>query len=264
LSAGRDIALDYPEKPGTFLVWPSDQQLYIVGSPGMVPLDLESLIHGAVATSLDLESLKESRLPLDVLQRLQKNSVHQSWFDLRHKYCYIYRQEARQGEPFLVVANTDDSYSHVLVTGVYDQHTWVVAPDLSSLVLEQSGDLRIVYLGRRPAPVMRWRAELSSDETLAKLGSLLQEDRRVWATVFGPRVNPLNQRVVGPDEKLFKGYVKLVGVERSGVLFATTFERLQFSNGDVVSEIYAADGSLGRNLYGQVTLELWGLIAPAP
>lgn len=255
IASGETVKLDYQEPAyGGFIVWAQKQEIYV----------LETGRH--IGFSLNLETLKESNLPGDVYQRYLKNARKDWWSDFStHKYCYIYREDVKRGTPSLVVANTDNSYARVLITGVYDQHPYVVSPDLISVVYSQNnfgriGDLYVAYLGQRAKPRTTFKVRLSDSALTEKINVKLSNNVTLKGSVFGPRINPLNKKLVGPDEKVFKGYIKFTSFDGSRFIATTTFEKESFDMGDIVSEIYSEDGSIGRNSFGQLNTATWGIL----
>jgi hypothetical protein len=259
MTSGKDVKLDYKEPtPGTFIVWAKEQEIYI--------LETSSGRRGGI--SLNLETLIQSRLAGDIYDQLLKGThyeqyaQHDWWSDFnKHKYCYIYRQDISRGQPSLIVANTDNSYARALVKGVFAQHPYVIASDLSAVVYAQESDLYIAYLGQRAEPPKTLKTELSDTAFAEKVEAGLKDGQRIIGTVFGPRINPLNNKLVGPEEKTFKGHVRFTASDGGQFIVTTTFEWVPFGPGDIVSEIYAKDGSLGRDpIIDRPIIKVWGVL----
>lgn len=247
IASGKTVQLDYQEPAyGGFIVWAEKQEIYVLETGRYIGF------------SLNLETLKESQLAKDVYSRYLKNARKDWWSDFnKHKYCYIYRESVKRGKPSLIVANKDDSYARVLIEGVYDQHPYVVAPDLTSVVYARSGNLYIAYLEKREQPITEFKIQILDTTLIEKIDKTLKNGTAIWGTVFGPRFNPLNNKLVGPDEKVFKGFVKFAKLDGSHFIVKTTFENMPFSNGDVISEIHSEDRSVGRNEWGLVKSDMW-------
>ncbi len=250
IASGKTVKLDYQEPAyGGFIVWAEKQEIYVLETGRYLGF------------SLNLDTLKESHLSEDVYSRYMKNASKDWWSDFsKHKYCYIYRESVKRGNPSLIVANKDDSYARVLIEGVYDQHPYVVSPDLTSVVYAQAGDLYIAYLGKREKSITEFKTQISDTTFMEKIDKALKNNIAIWGTVFGPRFNPLNNKLVGPEEKVFKGYVEFVKLDGSHFIVKTTFENKPFGNGDVISEIHSEDRSVGRNEFGLVKSDVWSVL----
>lgn len=256
IESGRIVKLDYMENHyKDFIVWEKEQEIYFLDT-------------AQGGESLNLETLKKDRLPTDVDKRLSQYlkynrgySKHEWWFDVsKHKYNYIYREDVARGQPSLIVANTDNSYARVLIDGVFDQHPYIVSPDFTSIVYARGYALYIAYLGKRAEPITMFKIQFSDAPLKEKLESALKNNVIVRGTVFVPRINPLNKKMVGPDEKIFKGNIEFTGSDGSDFIVRTTFEKMSFGDGDIVSEIYAEDGSFGRNSFDQLNLDVWAVL----
>jgi hypothetical protein len=119
------------------------------------------------------------------------------------------------------VWNRDGSYHNVLYTGPFTAATF--AADASYAVLENDGQLHVLSLVARSRPALNVEALLEAlphpveARDTAELRARLEAGYPVYAHVFRPRVNPLNDRVVGADGES-KGRVQIKQVRPDGSL----------------------------------------------
>lgn len=262
IASGKIVKLDYQEPD--FIIWEEQNGIYFLETSALS----YSSIYGherrytPSGTFLNLETLTKNKLSENVCLQFATLNHEGWWFETnKHKYNYIYRIDVKRGQPSLIVANTDNSYARVLIEGVFDQHPYIVSPDFTSIVYARGYALYIAYLGKRADPITKFKVQFSDASLKEKLEAALKNNVIVRGTVFGPRINPLNKKMVGPDEKIFKGNIEFTGSDGSDFIVRTTFEKVPFGSGDIVSEIYAEDRSIGREAFDyQPNLDVWAVL----
>jgi hypothetical protein len=136
----------------------------------------------------------------------------------------------------LIVANKDGSFHRVLIEV---QAPYEASPKLRYVVFNKSGGAYVAFLGLREEPKTIFRLELDKTKQLNenqkeqfeeyfKGGTIdgyfdKPQSFIIWGKVYSPKVNPLNNRVIGPDKGKFKGWVMFVESNDFFSIVKTTF-----------------------------------------
>ncbi len=188
-----------------------------------------------------------------------------------HKNCVLnlrsYGFKGLDGKN-LVVDSRHRAHTRVLLQntvqddGVSDD--WIFwTPDLQYVVFHpptvfQPRPATLVHLGETGSPILDFRIDTAADslspEQLGQLKSAFASGKRVWASVFGKRVNPLNDRMLGPDEGQFRGQGYLTQIEPA-LRFTYSFEVAPGARyGDVASHFMVENAwDWGSQVWGQLT-----------
>lgn len=173
-----------------------------------------------------------------------------------HKKCHIYDDsysELGKGLPVfaLVVANKDNSYARSLFVDV-SVHGHDAAPDLTSVLVTKRDGLYIAYLGTRNKPILNFRVDLNlsglqvnsypPEKAYHAFVKLSKQGQIIWGSVYGPKKNPLNGKIVGPDPNDFKGYVTFTRLGQGDSDVRVSGEFKQIADGDILSGM---SGNLG-------------------
>ena len=169
-----------------------------------------------------------------------------------HKNCLVelksYGFEGLGGQN-LVVHSRHHPHTRLLLRNVVQgdgmtDDDWIFwTPDLQYVVFHphapfQEQPATLVRLGTTSSPMLDFAIDTAADsvsaEQLGQLKSAFAGGKRVWASVFERRVNPLNGRLLGPDEARFRGQGYLTQIEPTP-RFRYSFEAAPARPGDVVS-----------------------------
>lgn len=204
--------------------WPSDEIIWAETS-GVYFIAGDYI---EVSSRFDLETLSASRISAD------RDTVRAKAAQLRKTlvdHRYVTLGTTRVGATFginsstgIAAINRDGSYTRVLVPG--DFQTATLSPNASHAVLEYfGGQLRLLTMGTRQRPRLALEATLApmpnpiQASDLAGIRASLAQGRIIYADVFRPRINPLNQRTVGAEGSS-KGLVRIIRLGDDGNLEA--------------------------------------------
>ena len=160
-----------------------------------------------------------------------------------HKHCKI---SVRQYVGAFV-AEHDGSDSQLLLHRS-DFCEIIASPDLRHILEYGHNNKRVLthyFVGlRRTARKHFWidlnPSQLRSEDT-QRFNSDLQGGRPFWGRVYSPLKNPLNGKVVGPDQKSFKGFVRVHDWQKSLVKVSNSAETVPMHEGDIVADIQSGD-----------------------
>lgn len=128
-------------------------------------------------------------------------------------------------------ANKDDSFRRLMVPG--DWHSASLSPNLSEIVL---GKLRGVWLANlriiENPPNRVFMVDLGENQ-LARLLGYCRGYIDVFGEVKGAQRNPLNQKIIGPDDKL-KGKVKFIRINEDHSEVRVVEEISPIKSGDIL------------------------------
>lgn len=203
----------------------------------------------------------------------QEKNIQKLFSQNLHEKSYIYRKDVEGGRPSLIVANKDGSFSRVLIEEIYDQHPYEASPKLRYIVFNISGGVYVAFLGLREYPKTNFRLELDKTKQLNenqkeqfekyfKGGTIdgyfdKPQSFIIWGKVYSPKVNPLNNRVIGPDKGKFKGWVTFIESNDSFSIVKTSFELKPIKEGDIVTDIIS-DYIKGRQF--ELSSKIWAVL----
>lgn len=100
-------------------------------------------------------------------------------------------------------------------------------------IMEQER-LRILHMGLRQAPPLRFIAEAKSDFPTHPAVKAALDERSVRAAVAAPIINPLNGKTVAGDPKAIKGYARFIAANDKTCSVWIEQERQPIREGDVL------------------------------
>lgn len=216
-------------------------------------------------------------LDLDTLQTEDASRYKEEWkgtnlFTAAHPKVWIYEDKRYTTGGNLWIKNRDNSFRKLLLSenAVVKKGSITISPDLSKILFEiNRGGIYIanldvikdlpsrifqVSIGRNTlirgkTEATRYATEKSVD-TYINIGS-------IYATVYEPQVNPLNNKTIGPG-KIKKGLVKFIKFFDDHSIVKVIEERNNIITlDDVVSDVVAQPGNTGL---GTLRWEIWGAI----
>ncbi|WP_176159243.1 TolB family protein [Prosthecobacter debontii] len=99
--------------------------------------------------------------------------------------------------------------------------------------------LRILYMGLRQSPSLRFVAESKSDFPTAPAVKTALEQRSVRAAVVAPIINPLNGKTVAGNPRTIKGYARFIAADDKTCTVWIEQERQPIREGDVLMTLSA-------------------------
>ncbi len=163
----------------------------------------------------------------------------------------------------LWAANTDQNFERPLMKGV---RGFDMAPDLKKIVFSSDSGIYVANVGvLKNLPPRTFHAEIGTNDLLAetRIGSTSIQEREkevangnVFGTIYRPKINPLNNRVIGPDG-LPKAFARLTNVSRTHATVNVISEVYPVAKGDVISDVYVVGQG---NKFAQ---SYWRLLEPA-
>lgn len=119
--------------------------------------------------------------------------------------------------------------------------------------------LRILHMGLRQSPSLRFMAEANEDFPTIPAVNTAMEKRSVRAAVAAPIVNPLNGKTVAGDPKRIKGYVRFIAATGKTCSVWVEQERQPVREGDVLINLSAIQDGDERS----VSPDWWAIIKAA-
>jgi len=239
LKENKQIKLPISDHYSYKIKWRSDSEIYFLSST-YLPLSI-----------LNLENLTKTE------KRLSKEE-HINLFGLNSKLKNrdLYIDSINHNN--ITINNSDDSYGRILIKDVSAQvlHSYDVTSNLKKIafIINNRG-LYIATLGLREEPQMVFGITLDKKTQLTpkqrnkfekyyKGGTIdgyFDKSQKfvIKGKVFAPSINPLNKKVIGPDRKHFKGYVRFTKSGDVDSTVETSFESELISKGDVVADIHS-------------------------
>jgi hypothetical protein len=269
LKSGKEFQLDYPgSRPmrgvarqlWDKMIWYSDSEIYFKSGQRYFRFNLEDLQKYPLSQKVKSRSVKprdfasrKKRFHQEQEQRRRQKQKMDDLFSLnKHPKAYVYRNDLK-GQ--LIVANKDGSYERVLREKFYSHYEYTVCPHLTSVVSTPKRKLYIYYLGIRPEPKLEFHLNLNKMKQLTASqrdyfrkyfeggtidGYFKQpQSFTIWGKVYSPKINPLNNKVVGADKKNFKGLIKFVESYDSYSIVRVGFEQKIIEEGDIVTSIFS-------------------------
>ena len=213
----------------------------------------------------------KERLNLDTLQVTDTPGQPSFGFDQfmvsKHKNCFFEVRnnplEGGQNGNVLVINSRHSAYGKILEEGVAqvyvnDRGTIICSPDLRYLI-QRNGLLEapaFLKLGTRTKPTLDFEVSgldtNMTDEQRGQLKKAMEERKRIWAYIYGPKRNPLNGRVLGPDVNLLRGEGYLTQIEPV-IQFKLTFEKLSAEPENVIAGLFVENSwNLGGEVWGEL------------
>jgi hypothetical protein len=207
--------------------------------------------------TLDVKILPEStaKAESDVFNiQSQKNSV----FDIL----------AAWNAPLnLNVSSRKYPYKRVLLHNIFPNDGGAVpviwSPDLRFVVIQKSRECydgkmpaSLVRFGLRPTPMLDFEIR-GLDQTLTPeqrqtVKSAFTAGKRIWLSVYDARINPLTDKLVGPEENNLRGQGFLTQIEPT-FKFQYTYENLPAQTNNIVSSLQVDnDENWGTKVWGQL------------
>lgn len=163
----------------------------------------------------------------------------------------------------LWAVSNDQSFERPLMKGV---RSFDVAPDFKKIVFSSDAGIYVANVGvLKNVPPRTFHVEIGKNDLLAetRLGSTsIQEQEKevangnVFGTIYRPKINPLNNRVIGPDG-LPKAFARLTNVSRTHATVNVISEVYPVAKGDVISDVYV----VGQG--DKFAQSYWRFLAPA-
>lgn len=235
----KQIQLPISESESSFLSWRSESEVYIGGPRGLKILNLDDLI----ITGPKKISQKEFK---DIFSKNAK---------LNYKHLYM-DQPPKPRSSNIAISDSDGSFGRVLIKNVRSA-IFDSTSDLKKIgfVNSKNGGLYIAHLGLRNAPQMVFEINFDKQKKLTSQqrsefkkyfkahadvmenGLKVTKKYTIWATVYSPKINPLNNKVIGPDEKKIKGYVRFLESDELKSTVGVDYEYEIIRKGDVIANI---------------------------
>ncbi|MBX7208554.1 MAG: hypothetical protein K1X78_09600 [Verrucomicrobiaceae bacterium] len=143
---------------------------------------------------------------------------------------------ARDGDGLSLLARDAEAhYSRVLLPGISSLQVDFWNRDGSIVFFAERERLRILYMGLRDAPTLRFAAESregfpATDEVKAAI-----KNRTIECFITEPIVNPLNGKTVAGDVAHAKGVARVIAAEGKAATIWVSEERGPIREGDVIT-----------------------------
>ena len=216
--------ISVPNKAGSAsrVVWPNIDNITVIAGG--------STLYAKQVHSVNLDSLAVTELPAgknDFYSNDFPNSKYKDWlFEVAEGSDYRFHN--------LLVASRDHKYSKLLLGGVpgfEENDAGYISGSGQYSWLAWSPDLRYVLLGGglfeisiRPTPVLEFEVKGLQNPQLEQMKIAFNQGKKIEADVFEPKVNPLNDKVVGPDpDNKTRGTGYIVQLEPT-IKFRFTYE----------------------------------------
>lgn len=268
---GRDLAAPAPG-PIPLLAWsPDDERIVALDHRGafsvwdlregaLIPLPIPKVDPGDVAGIVwwqpeDVLVLARGGEPqvlsLDTL-RLAPASRHPGWIVLlRERQASIVREAeppplhagdrvrhalAKWGDARTLMAHDATAlYGRALLSGLPDTGRAFSNRDGSVLFLAEPERLRILYIGLRDAPTLRFAVASRDDFPTGEAPDAAVTERAIECVVCPPIINPLNGKTVAGDVERAKGLARVIAAEGKAATVWVSEEREPITTGDVVT-----------------------------
>jgi hypothetical protein len=245
LQTGKIITVDFPHEiswggPGSIgivVLWPKADTIYISRIGGF----------GYERVNLDTLQIQQRENPSPEEWKLEQQQV------TTHKNFVL-----QSGENGLQVAGRKTPYSRVLFSGTARHWT----PDARYVLSETREEgMRLLTLGLRPSPVLDFELKGISDQKIAEMQNYTNAGAQIWASIYGNRVNPLTDRVIGPNKEDYHGQGYLTQLSPV-VRFRFSVEQRSAEVGNVASDFLVPEGWKSGRI-GQRWVDLiWAELMP--
>jgi len=236
--------------PDGDLVWFNPTQvLFQTDTTATKILDLDSLELVDPASSTTWSQLSEAdRTRLSSAQRLALPTTAHCSFELRPQITWVATPNDQSGQEWKVTADSHlcikdlahayRRFSHV--NAAIDDR-FIAAADGSKIIRIRGDDVLAIYFKTRPAPAVLFDLAMSKpadqyrdkDELSAAISS-----RNLCALVYGPLINPLNQKPIGPNRAYVKGLIRFSAWNGTQASAWLTEEFNPIQADDVVADLH--------------------------
>lgn len=134
----------------------------------------------------------------------------------------------------LTLNDEESLYDRLIASADRDVTSTFPNHDGTMFFLMEPGQLRILHMGLRQPPSLRFIAESNEDFPAIPAVSAALEKRSVRAAVTAPIVNPLNGKTVAGDPKNIKGYARFIAANGKDCSVWIEQERELIREGDVL------------------------------
>ncbi len=145
------------------------------------------------------------------------------------------------GDASRVLALNDEEslYTSLAATAEHGFTSAFPNRDGTMFFLMEPERLRILYMGLRKSPSLRFIAESKGDFPAVAAAKTALEQRSVRAVVVAPIINPLNGKTVAGDPKTIKGYARFIAADDKTCTVWIEQERQPIREGDVLMMLSA-------------------------
>jgi len=211
------------------------------------------MLHVRNQYRINLDTLDFSPLPDNVRE------AESATFNVQtHKNCIF--------DPnYWSVTSRNHPYTHVLISGILSDrgeslpNIW--SPDLRYILMTEyktensANTALLIKLGLRSTPILDFEinglAKRVNSEHSQLLRKAFTDKKRIWANIYGAKINALNDKVVGPDEELYKGQGFLTQIEPT-FKFTFTYEIQPAAIGDVLAVLHEDGWKWDSHIWGQL------------
>jgi hypothetical protein len=244
------VVLDEKINGGARMCWPNSTNLDVLGFRRF----------SRPSYRINLDTLEVNDLPTDIDQAERASFRVQT-----HKNC------AFDLSASLDVFSRQHPYKRVLLQNAASEISETVpvwTPDLRYVVIQtrnlgSSGNLfdgntptSLIKLGLRPTPILDFEIK-GLDQTLTPeqrqiIKNTFNEGKRIWLSVYNRKINPLTDRLLGPDESKNFGQGFLTQIEPT-FKFKYSFENLPAQVSNIVSSLQVDNGeNWGTKVWGEL------------
>ena len=211
------------------LVWWREESVVVYpsrGDPGILSLD--SLRITAATKDPEWSKLKE-----DERMRIGQEAFPPDMGrTAKAKFSFI----GGTGDASRVLAINDEEslYSRLAASAERGFASAFPNRDGTMFFIMEPDRLRILYMGLRQAPSLRFIAEAKGDFPAVPAVKTALEKRSVRAAVAAPIINPLNSKTVAGDPRAIKGYARFIAATDKTCSVWIEQERQPIREGDVL------------------------------
>lgn len=216
------------------LVWWKDESVVVFGKPGETGLlSLDSLRITSANEVPDWTKLTE-----DERDRIGREAFVPT-MDRTEKVKFTF--VGGTGDDLRALALVDDESLYARFAARADRNLAGAFPnrDGSMIFVVESQRLRILYMGLRQSPQLRFVGEASKDFPTSAIVSAALTKRAIRAAVAAPIVNPLNGKTVAGNSAQIKGYARLISASAKTCTVWIEQERQPIREGDVLIALSA-------------------------
>lgn len=213
IGTGRTTPLGRTTIPwprASVIIWPDARSVYFLTRGGAQRFDLETLSSSGLGNADSANA---------TLAQFRKTPVDHPYVTLGLTSVQVNDISSRQ---VIAAINRDGSYTRVLYSNF---HTATFSPNAAHVVIRINAQLLLLTTGTRLRPRLALEATIMplpnpiQPSDLVGIRANLARGNIVYADVFRPRINPLNQRLVGAEGQS-KGLVRITRVGDDGTLEA--------------------------------------------
>lgn len=144
------------------------------------------------------------------------------------------------GNTSVSLKDTDYDYRHFFEINVQPGDRFLAAPDGSKLIRARQNEAVIAYFTLRDAPAVTFTLSMpKSPEQHGYSATSALTAGELCAFAYSPLLNPLNQKVIGPDRDRVKGIVRFISWSGNEATMSLAEEFFPLEKNDIIADLHA-------------------------